>query len=173
MVIDNGECRMNIPVGRILSVDTGDGCWGRVVYMVVNPPIVCEHCNTVVFEWRSSVGDVICPDCGNVIHDRFYYPCPTCGGDDYHTLRIVNNNNWHYDSTSGEVTEYNDKKGRVMNICGRLLMDDIRNQRLRLMTAKESQDIKRKIAWTGSDDYEAGKPIPDSIINQFPYSAQE
>ena len=164
---------MKIPVGRILSVDMGDNRWGRVLYMVVQPPIVCEHCDTVVFEWRSSAGDVICPECGNVIMERFYYPCPRCGGNDYHTLRIVNNNNWHYDSTSGEVNEYNDQKGRVMNICGKLLMEDIKQQRMCLMTARESQDIKRKITWTGSDDYVAGKPMPQSIIDMFPYSAQE
>ena len=164
---------MKIPVGRILSVDMGDGKWGKVLYLVVQPPIVCEHCDTVVFEWRSSAGDVVCPDCGNVILDRFYYPCPVCGDDDYHTLRVVNNNNWHYDSTSGEVTDYNDKKGFVMNICGKRLFSDIRNGRLRLLSARESQDAKRKIAWTGSDDYVAGKPIPQEIVEQFPYGAQE
>ena len=141
--------------------------------MVVNPPIVCEHCDSVVFEWRSSCGDVVCPECGEVIHDRFYYPCPHCHGDDYHTLRVVNNNNWHYDSTSGEVTEYNDMKGTVMNVCGKSLLDDIKCNRVVLSTARESQDIKRKIAWTASDDYEPGKPIPQSIIDRFPYDAQE
>jgi hypothetical protein len=28
--------------------------WGVVLYMVVNPPIICETCGAVVFEWRSS-----------------------------------------------------------------------------------------------------------------------
>jgi len=164
---------MKIPVGRIISADMGDNKWGRVLYLVVNPPIVCEHCDTVVFEWRSSAGDVVCPDCGQVIGTRFYYPCPVCGEDDYHTLRVVNNNNWHYDSTSGEVNEYNDQQGRVMNVCGKALMDDLKNHGLRLMTARESQDIKRKITWTASDDYVPGKPIPQAIIDMFPYGGQE
>ena len=164
---------MNIPVGRIIKVDMGDDRWGRVLYMVVNPPIVCEHCDTVVFEWRANQGDVICPECGDVIRTRFYYPCPYCGGNDYHTLRVVNNNNWHYDSTSGEVTEYNDKAGKVINICGKSLMDDLKHQRMFLLTARESQDIKRKLAWTGCDDYDSSKPIPYSIISQFPYDAQK
>lgn len=164
---------MNIPVGRIIRTDMGMDKWGRVLYMVVNPPIVCEHCDTVVFEWRSSLGDVICPDCGNVIRTRFYYPCPHCHGNDYHTLRVVNNDNWHYDSTRGEVNEYNDKKGVVLNICGKLLMDDFKHQRMFLLTARESQDVKRKIAWTGSDDYEPGKPMPRDIIDRFPYESQE
>lgn len=164
---------MRIPVGRIIRVDMGMDKWGVVLYMVVNPPIVCEHCNTVVFEWRSSAGDVICPDCGKVIRTRFYYPCPVCHGNDYHTLRVVNNNNWHYDSTMGEVIEYNDRKGTVMNICGKSLMEDFKYQRMFLLTAKESQDVKRKIMWTGSDDYDSRKPMPQSIIDMFPYNAQE
>lgn len=164
---------MNIPVGRIISVDMGEGRWGRVLYMVVNPPIVCEHCDTVVFEWRSSVGDVVCPECGNVIRDRFYYPCPHCHENDYHTLRVVNNNNWHYDSTSGEVNDYNDQQGRTMNVCGKSLMDDLKRNRMFLLTAKESQDVKRKIAWTASDDYDPTKPMPQSIIDAFPYGKQE
>lgn len=164
---------MNIPVGRIISVDMGDDKWGRVLYMVINPPIVCETCDTVVFEWRSSGGDVVCPECGNVIYERVYYPCPACGRDDYHTLRVVNNNNWHYDSTSGEVTDYNDKKGKVANVCGKSLLADLKNQNAVLLTAIESQNVKRKIMWTSSDDYDATKPMPKEIIEMFPYDTQE
>lgn len=164
---------MRIPVGRIIRADMGDDKWGRVLYMVVNPPIVCETCGSVVFEWRSTAGDVICPDCGNVIRTREYCPCPVCGGDDYHTLRVVHNNNWHYDSVSGEVTEYCDKRGVVMNRCGKSLMDDFKHQRIYLLTARESQDIKRKITWTGSDDYDPLKPMPQWIIDKFSYDMQE
>lgn len=151
----------------------GSDKWGRVLYMVVNPPIVCEHCGTVVFEWRSSEGDVVCPDCGRVIRDRFHYPCPRCHGDDYHTLRVVNNNNWHFDSTRGEVNEYNDKEGAVMNVCGKSLMEDFKSQRMFLLTARESQDIKRKLTWAMSDDYDSRKLMPQSIVDRFPYNAQE
>ena len=174
---------MNIPVGRIIYVDMGEDKWGRVLYMVVRPPIVCEHCDAVIFEWRETCFDedaglyvpcdVVCPDCGNVVKDRFYYPCPRCHGNDYHTLRVVNNNNWYYDSTSGYVNEYNDKKGKTISVCGRSLMDDIKHQRMHLLTARESQDVKRKVAWTGCDDYDPTKPIPQSIIDQFPYDAQK
>lgn len=164
---------MRIPVGRIISADTGDDRWGRVLYMVVNPPIVCEHCDTVVFEWRSSAGDVICPECGNVIRDRYFCPCPVCGGDDYHTLRVVNNNNWHYDSVSGEVTPYNDRKGTVMNRCGKSIMDDIKSQRVFLLSGRESQAVKRKILWTGIDDYDPSRPMPQWIIDRFPLDGQE
>ena len=45
---------MNIPVGRIIQVDMGAEKWGRVVYLVINPPIVCETCDSVIFEWKSS-----------------------------------------------------------------------------------------------------------------------
>jgi hypothetical protein len=164
---------MNIPVGRIIRVDMGEDRWGQVLYMVVNPPIVCEHCNAVIFEWRSSQGDVICPDCGQIVRARFYYPCPRCHGNDYHTLRVVNNNNWYYDSVSGLVNEYNDKAGRVLNICGKSLMDDLKHQRMYLLTANETQDVKRKLAWTGCDDYDSTKPMPQWVIDKFPYGAQK
>ncbi len=174
---------MNIPVGRIIMTDMGSERWGRVVYMVVNPPIVCEHCDTVIFEWRETsldkdTGlyvpcDVICPDCGNIVEERFYAPCPRCQGHDYHTLRVVNNNNWFYDSVSGLVNEYNDKKGKVINICGKMLMDDLKHQRMTLLTPQESQNVKRKLAWTGCDDYDPTKPMPQTIIDKFPYNAQK
>ena len=164
---------MRIPVGRIIKADMGDEKWGRVLYLVVNPPIVCETCCSVVFEWRESAGDVICPDCGSVIRSREHPPCPVCGEDDYHTLRVVHNNNWHYDSVSGEVTEYNDKRGVSMSRCGKSIMDDIRPQRVVLLTARESQDMKRRITWVGSDDYAPGRPMPQWIIDKFPYGAQE
>lgn len=164
---------MKIPVGRIIRVDMGADKWGTVLYMVVQPPIVCEHCDTVVFEWRESEGDVVCPECGKVIRDRFYYPCPYCHGDDYHTLRVVNNQNWHYDSTRGEVTDYNDKKGAVLNVCGRSIERDIAAHRMRLMSGDESQDIKRKILWTGSDDYDSSKPMPQWIVDRFPHGGQK
>ena len=160
---------MNIPVGRILFVDMGQDRWGRVIYMVINPPIICEHCSSVVFEWKSSVDNIICPDCGNVIEQRNYYPCPKCGELDYMTLRVVNNNNWHYDSVTGEVTEYNDKAGFTINTCCKELEKAIKKQEIKLFSEKESADIKRKILWTSSDDYEPGKPMPEWIKDKFKY----
>jgi hypothetical protein len=160
---------MDIPVGRLLYVDMGQDKWGKVIYMVINPPIICEHCNSVVFEWKSSEDYIICPDCENVIEKREYYPCPKCGKQDYMTLRVVNNNNWHYDSVTGEVTEYNDKSGFVINVCKKELEKEISQQKIKLLSSKESVDIKRKILWTSQDDYESGKPIPDWIKEKFPY----
>lgn len=162
-----------IPTGRIIRMDTGSDRWGMVVYMVVNPPIVCETCDSVIFDWRAIDGQVICPACNHLILDRLQYPCPKCGGYDYHTLRIVTNNNWHYDSTTGQVTEYNDQRDRIISICGKSLMDDIGHGRMTLLGPKDSQDVKRRIIWTGSDDYDPTKPMPQSIIDQFPDSAQE
>lgn len=173
---------MRIPAGRIIRMDMGESKWGRVIYMVVNQPIVCEHCDMVLFDWREESGDVVCPYCGQVVKDRFYYPCPRCHGDDYHTLRVVNNDNWHYDSISGEVTEYNDQKNRIISVCGKSLMDDLKHQRMFLLTAKESQDMKRKLVWNSSlrnadkgevGDYDPLKPMPQWIIDKFPYSAQK
>lgn len=164
---------MNIPVGRIIRTDMGDEKWGVVLYMVVNPPIICETCGSVVFEWRSNEGQVFCPDCENIIATREYYPCPDCGQNDYHTLRVVNNNNWHYDSVTGQITEYCDKRGTVINVCGKSLMKDIKNQKVKLMNPVESQNIKRKLVWTGIMDYDSCKPIPQWIIDKFPYDAQE
>ena len=168
---DDGMDR--IPTGRIIRMDTGSDRWGMVVYMVVNQPIVCGTCEYVVFDWRESDGDVVCPYCGHLITDRYHYPCPKCGEDDYHTLRIVTNNNWHYDSYTGQITEYNDKRGKVMSYCGKALMRDIMSGRMTLLGPEESQDVKRRIIWTGSDDYDPSKPMPQSIIDQFPDSDQE
>lgn len=165
---------MRIPVGRIIRTDMGDDRWGRVVYMVANPPIECRRCGIVIFDWRHDAGGgTICPSCGVRITDFDHYPCPRCGGDDYHTLRVVVNNNWHYDSESGIVVEYNDKNGRLLNVCGKSLLDDIKYGRVCLLTPAESQEMKRRIVWTGSDDYDPEKPMPQEIIDNFPYYAQE
>ena len=164
---------LSIPVGRLIWTDMGADKWGRVLYMVVNPPIVCCCCGAVVFEWRSEGGDTHCPNCGCRMCRKIYFPCPVCGEMDYHTLRVVSNNNWSYDSATGEVIEYCDKRGRSVNVCGKSLEDDIRHQRLRLLSAKETQDVKRKIVWTSSMDYDPTKPMPQAIIDQFPYDAQK
>ena len=160
-----------IPPGRIIRVDMGGDRWGRVLYMVANPPIVCETCGTVVFEWRT--GEVLCPDCGNVITSRVHCPCPRCGEDDWHTLRVVTNDNFHYDSLNDEVVEFNDKAGRVLNVCGRSLMDDVAAQRASLLTARDSQDCKRRILWTMSDDYDPDAPMPQWVKDRFPYDGQD
>lgn len=164
---------LRIPVGRLLWTDMGQDKWGRVLYMVVNPPIVCCCCGAAVFEWRSSDPEVICPGCGCRICKKRFLPCPKCGGMDYHTLRVVNNNNWCYDSVTGQVIEYCDRRGTAVSMCGKSIEADIRSGRLRLLSAKESQDRKRMIVWTGSMDYAPQKPMPQEIIDRFPYSAQE
>ena len=163
---------IRIQQGRIIRTDTGYEKWGIVLYMVINPPIICETCGSVIFQWRQIDGVLICPDCENVVTKRDYFPCPFCGQNDYHTLRVVHNNNWHYDSITGQVTQYCDKKGQVLNLCGKSLMEQIKNQSIVLMTAKESQDMKRKILWTRSDDYDPVKPMPQWVIDAFPYDKQ-
>jgi hypothetical protein len=74
---------------------------------------------------------------------------------------------------SGEVTEYCDKRGVVINVCGKSLMNDIKSQKVTLMNANQSQDIKRKLVWTGVMDYDPTKPMPQWIIDKFPYGEQE
>lgn len=158
---------MNIPAGRIIQVDMGAEKWGKVVYLVINPPIVCETCDSVIFEWKSSQGQVICPACQNIIKERFYAPCPHCGDNDWMSLRVVNNNNFHYDSYTGEVTEYNDKCGRTLNVCGKSLEKEIKQGKVKLLSEQQSKIVKRKILWTGSDDYDPEKPMPDWIKDKF------
>lgn len=111
---------MRVPAGRILRIDMGESRWGTVLYMVIQPPVICETCQSVIYEWRECDG-VICPACENVIQERNFYPCPYCGEEDYHTLKVINNNNWGYNYTTDELTEYNDKKGTVINVCGKSL----------------------------------------------------
>ena len=158
---------MDIPVGRLLTVDMGQDKWGKVIYMVINPPIVCEHCCSVIYEWKSSDEGVICPECENIIKHRDYYPCPKCGNIDYMSLRVVNNNNWQYDSVTGEVIEYNDKAGFVINICKKELEKEILTHKIILLSEKDSVNVKRKILWTSSNDYKPGQPIPDWIKEKF------
>lgn len=163
---------MRIPAGRIIRTDMGDERWGVVLYMVIQPPVICETCQSVIFQWRECDG-VICPACDNVIKSRNYYPCPDCGELDYHTLRVINNNNWGYYMSTGQVIEYDDKKGTVINVCGKSLMNDIKSQKVFLMNPRESQNTKRKLVWTSSSDYDSSKPMPQYIIDKFPYQNQE
>lgn len=162
---------MNIPIGRILWADTGDDKWGKVLYMVVNPPIICETCNSVVFEWRSTE-EVICPNCENLIENRDYYPCPRCGNSDYMTIRVVNNNNWHYDSTTGRVTEYNNKAGFVINTCKKDLEKEIESHLITLYSSHDSVNTKRKLLWVSQNEYDSSKPMPEWIKQQFKYEEQ-
>ncbi len=156
-----------IPAGRILRVDMGMEKWGAVIYMVINPPIVCETCGSVVFEWREIDGLLLCPDCESPMVSRMRCPCPVCGEDDYHSLRVVTNNNWNYSFGEGKVTPMNDKQGVVLNVCGKSLMDDIKNQRITLFDDRQSAEIKRKILWTSSMDYDPEKPMPEEITSRF------
>ena len=140
--------------------------WGRVVYLVINPPIVCETCDAVVFEWKTTE-QVVCPACQNLITKRFYAPCPHCGDNDFVSLRVVNNNNFHYDSHSGEVTEYNDQCGRLVNVCGKSLEKEIKQGKVKLLSEQDSRKVKQKILWTSLDDYDPTKPMPDWIKDKF------
>lgn len=164
---------MNIPIGRLLWIDMGQAKWGRVLYMVVQPPIVCETCNSVIFEWRSSVEMLLCPACDNEVVERDYYPCPHCGELDYMTLRVVNNNNWGYDFVSGDITEYNDKAGFVINTCGKELRKEISEGKIVLLSARDTVNTKRRLTWTFNDNYDASKPMPDWIIEKLPYDGQD
>jgi hypothetical protein len=40
---------MRIPAGRIIRTDMGDERWGVVLYMVIQPPVICETCQSVIF----------------------------------------------------------------------------------------------------------------------------
>jgi hypothetical protein len=48
-------------------------------------------------------------------------------------------------------------------------MNDIKSQKVFLMNPRESQNIKRKLVWTSSSDYDSSKPMPQYIIDKFPY----
>lgn len=163
---------MSIPIGRILFVDMGSDRWGGVLYMIVNHPIICETCNSVIFDWRST-DIVICPNCENDVLLRDYYPCPKCGEYDYLTMRVVNNNNWYYDSSNERVNEYNDKAGFVINACEKDLIKEIREGKITLYSARQSVDAKRKLLWINQDEYDPTKSIPEWINEQFKYEDQQ
>ena len=164
---------MNIPLGRLLKIDMGESKWGRVIYIVARPPIICPECNEIIHDWFYDENNyLICPYCETLIEKEIYAPCPYCNDNDLIRLRVVQNNNWGIDN-DGKVYELNDKVYFGLTICKKSLEKDIISGKIKLLSAKETVDCKRMIDWTNSDDYEPGKEIPQSIKDKWKSEDQQ
>lgn len=162
---------MQIPLGRIIFTDLGINKWGRTLYLVIKPTLECTNCGYHINNWKKEQdGFIYCPNC-NSVTEQNYVRCK-CGQYDLIRLRVIQNNNWGVDN-EGVVTELNDKIGHGISQCKKELQKQIKQGGLKLLSAKQSVDKKRLIAWTSSDDYQPGKPIPDEIIEYWRYEDQE
>lgn len=161
---------MEIPWGRILELDMGAQKWGRVLYLVIKPTLICSVCGFKINNWRKdSEGYIVCPYCEQVT-DENYEICK-CGEHDQMRLRVVQNNNFGLDADG--MVELNDKVGKGISVCKKELEKEIEEHKIRLLNAKESVDKKRLIEWTSSDDYDPVKPMPDWIIEKWKYENQK
>ena len=162
---------MNIPLGRLLEIDMGQNKWGRVLYMVIRPTIVCPTCESNINNWRKDEnGVLICPFCDEVIFDEKYEQCQ-CGEYDQMRLRVVQNNN--FGLFEDEMIELNDKIGKGLSICKKELQKQIKQHKIRLLSAKQTVNRKRLIEWTSCDDYDPVKSMPDWIIEKWKYENQD
>ena len=165
---------MDIPLGRIIFTDTGVEMWGRVLYMVVNPPIYDNDGFTVIHSWQEEEdGKVYSPNTNEEITNIVYIPCNYCRGDDLMRLRVVQNNNWGLDNPTDEVTEFNDKAYHCINVCKKEVEKEIRSGKITLLNARDSVSKKRKIEWTCNDEYDSSLPMPDWIIQKWNFDDQQ
>lgn len=154
-------------------LDYGDMLWmyhpefGETLYMVVNPPIVCEHCDFVIIDWElNEQGTFFCPACTEEVK-KFQHRLCDCGEDDMVSLVVAANNNFCC-NTDGETIPYNHMVNRIFPFCRKSIIEDINKGTVRLLSKKQANQKKRLLVWTSQSSYEPGKPIPQWIIDQFP-----
>lgn len=151
----------------------GDMLWlrhntyGDTVYMVVNSPIVCEHCNKTILDWElNEENKFFCPKCMEEINHFALKKCE-CGEYDIVSLIIACNNNFGYTS-DGEMIPYNSMVNRIFSFCKKSIEKDIKSGALKLLSAQEAIQRKRLLVWTSQENYEPGTPMPQWIIDRFP-----
>lgn len=150
---------MNLEYGNLLWMDTYDS--GTLLYMVLKSPIECEHCGFTLLDWDKNENDeVICPECSRTILEFRKKKC-SCGEEDLVSLIVASNNNFHvsYDG----VTPYEHLINLVKPYCIKSILKEISQGKIRKLSHEEEIYRKRLLIWTGSDDYEPGKPIPQWI----------
>lgn len=141
--------------------------WSSTVLMVVNSEIDCEHCGRTIVDWSlGEDGRLLCPFCGEEIREFRRHPCG-CGEDDLVTLSVAANNNFGSDLNGG-VTPYNEKLNRIVTDCAKALEKQVREGRIHKCSRSEAVDIKRRIVWTSSDEYEPGTDYPQWVKDMIP-----
>lgn len=140
---------------------------GETLYMVINPPVVCETCKKPIYDWVLDEHESLeCPSCGHKVEEFNPTPC-SCGGNDQISLVIAANNNFgcYHD---GEVIPYNHMVNRVVTVCQKSLEKEIRQGKIRILSPEETVYRKRLLAWTAENTYEPGTPMPEWVKKQFP-----
>lgn len=158
-----------------MALEYGDMLWmdhpllGKTLYMVAEPPLECPHCGHRLVDWErdEAARAVLCPECGARVPEDSFPVCRRCGGRDQIALVIAANNAFGLGS-DGEMTSYNHAVNRHLAFCRKSVEAEIKAGLLRLLPPREAVMRKRLIAWTTSDRYEEGKPIPKEIEEQFP-----
>lgn len=178
---------MRIPLGRLIWVDSGTWEGGCILWMVVRGPYICGLCGGLNHEWFVDLDNnnlLTCGVCGLPVNEWEYAKCGVCGDDDWHGLRIVANNNFGISTDGLDLVTYNDKKGKHLVVCGKDFCPDRRRKKyfsnstskppvFRILSPEETIKRKRKLVWTGSDEYQPGKKMPDWVIEMFPDGSQE
>ena len=155
---------MKLNYGDILRVN--HQTLGSALYMVVNPPIVCEHCGRRIEDWcEDENGKVFCPYCSLEVIEFKPFPCP-CGENDMVTLVVAANNNFH-ESNDG-VVGYNHMVNVHYTFCRKSIENDIAEGRIHKCTPQEACQCKRLILWTSQEDFDETKEIPQWIQDTFP-----
>ena len=140
---------------------------GFTVYMVIEPPVECEHCGKVLYGWSiDETGELHCPACDGQIIKFQPAVCPYCGEHDLVTLVVASNNNFHVGEDG--IIPYNHMVNTTNTFCGKSVARDIQEQRLHLCTPVEACMCKRNILWTSQDDYDENKEMPQWIKDRFP-----
>lgn len=143
---------------------------GHVLYMVVNPPIICEHCKNVIHGWEQ-VQEFKCPKCDQEIHEFQKQICK-CGEYDLIELVVAADNNFGLQS-DGEMFSYNRLVNRLYCHCLKDVEKEIESGKLKVLTDEEAVMKKRLIAWTSQDNYEPGKEMPKWIEEMFPMKSHK
>ncbi len=159
---------MDIPVGRLIWCDLGSFRGGLTLYLVIRPPILCPSCG-MVNKWRYDPDGILtCIYCESVISDIVPAPCP-CGDDDLMSLRVVQNNDWGLDYVEDQLHEFNNRLGRVVTTCKKRLEKELRSNDMKLLSHKESVERKRMLVWSQQTTFDPTLPIPQWIIDEWPY----
>lgn len=152
----------------------GDMLWlknesmGETLYMVINPPIECEHCGKKIYDWElSENGEYFCPECREKIVEFKPVKCHRCGENDLVSVIVAANNNFGC-SFDGEVTPYNHMVNKISSFCKKEFIKDIEKGKIRYLSKEETIYRKRLLVWTGSNQYEPGKKMPEWVYELIP-----
>lgn len=154
---------MNFKYGDMFWMGNHD--FGTSLWMMINPPINCEHCGALLKDWElDEDGDLICPECSSQIKEFNRAKC-SCGEHDLISLIVASNNNFH--ASNDEVVPYCDKVNFVNSVCQKSLEEGIKQGKIRKLSDDEAINRRRSILWTSSDDYVPGAPFPQWVIDRI------